>query len=214
MKDTKKYTSTNNSANAKSESHFEARRRSLKTIAAGVAVPFAPLTFAGTAFENADYKTATEVPGLPAAQKSRHHDLELHIFSSRAVMEDSVLLRNNLTETVLLREIKPSIVVFNGRFVDLRRIVKPGSPLSLAPQHTVSFQVFSQPLYGRDWSHRHQATDEQELPDVIEYLWAESSVGVVSDDAVLVSTAAFIADETALLYVKPDQTFASAVQLS
>lgn len=195
------------------ETHFQARRRSLKTIAAGVAAPFAPLIFAGTAVENAPNEIAPEAPTLPAANKRRTHDLELHVFSSTAVTEDSVLLRNNLEETMVLREIKPSIIVFKDRFIDLRRIIRPDSELSLAPLHTVSFQVVSQPLYGREWSQRNTGGD-QVLPDVIEYLWAQECVSDISANCVLVSTAAFIADKTALLYAKPEQLLASGVQAS
>ena len=206
-------TSTNGKVDANVDIN---RRRSLKAIAAGVTAPLAPMVM-GAQPQPLQLQTGhcatPRTPELPAAQHRHTHDLELHIFSSEAVVEDSLVLRNNLDETLVLKEIRPSLIVFNDRYVDLRKVIGD-TPLSVSAGHTVSFMVYSQPLYGRDWSRRDMSNDYQEPADMTEYLWAHGSVSKISEDLVLVSAGAFVAGETALMYEKCDQPIAATVEIS
>ncbi len=202
------------------------RRRSLKAIGAGMVAPFGMLS-GGSAVLALDRDVADGATRKPAGQtlQTQEHQLELHLYASRSVQEDSLLIRNRMDTPLLVRNIKPSLIVYRGRYIDLRTLTEE-APLSLAAGHTVSFRVFSQPLYGQAWS-QSQATLRAEsgmpalpegssyaLPDDSSYLWAEDSINVITDDTVLVSVAAVVENENALLHTKPKQSVARKVQLS
>lgn len=195
--------------------HDAERRRSLKVIGAGIAAPFAVLSGAAVAAADAQ-PLANDQTGKTVAKRGTHaHDIELHLYSSRNVVEDSLLIRNKLDKPLVLRKVSPSLVVFKDRYLDLRSLIGD-TPLTLAPGHTVSFMVYSQPLYGRSWSqsqHDH-ASGEAALSDGVSYLWAQDSINVITEDTVLVSVAAMVVDETAILYTKPGQATARSVQIS
>lgn len=193
-----------------------ARRRTLKVIGAGLATPFAALSGASWLQAADNEYPLTKPQGENAGMQigAHAHDIELHLYSSQSVIEDSLLIRNRLERPLVVKKVNPSVVVYQDRYVDLRSLIGD-TPLTLAPGHTVSFRVYSQPLYGRSWSQLQTAhLAEADLPDGTSYLWAQDSINVITDDTILVSVAAVVVDDTAIVYNKPRQPMARNVQFS
>lgn len=183
-----------------------ARRQVLKTFA--VAPVALGLGVAGSWAKSADAGTVASSDGpAPAA---RSHDLELHLFSSDAVVEDSLIIKNNLLHQVVLEQFRPGIIIFNDKFIHLPNLLEKAvgkATLVIEPQQTLSFQTVAEPLYGKDWARSSNLLNN----DFVEYLWAEDSVQRIGESALLVSAAAFIADDKALLYSKPQQAVGKSV---
>lgn len=191
------------------------RRQSLKVIGAGIAAPLGVLSGGSLAVAADEVLQPRTKKEFDTKSATHAHDIELHLYSSRNVVEDSLLIRNKLDKDLVLKKVSPSLLVFNDRYLDLRSLIGD-TPLTLAPGHTVSFMVYSQPLYGRAWSQTHNAhaAEEAALSDGTSYLWAQNSINVITDDTILVSAAALVVDETAILYTKPKQSMARRVQLT
>jgi len=140
------------------------RRFAIKALGLGVVAPasLGTVTAMASTIDSISADASADSAMLPAHK--RLHDLELHVFSSNQVVEDSLIV--------------------------------------LEPHQTRSFQVVAEPLYGKQWSQQSNLLAN----DYVEYLWAEDSVSQVGENAVLVSAAAFVSDNRALLYSKPGQS--------
>jgi len=193
------------------------RRRALKVLGAGVVSPLAITALdvaAATSGATADV-TGTNSGTLDGAAGGYTHDLEIHVFSSSGVVEDSLLIKNNLDERLVVNTFRPGMIIFDDRFIHLPSVIEAafgngGPVLNLEAGQTISLTTVSEPLYGRQWARKSNLITN----DFVEYLWADDAITNVSDDAILVSTAAFVTDNTALLYSNPKQSIGTGVVIS
>lgn len=120
---------------------------------------------------------------FPTATK-RTPDLFIDLLRSTAVPDDSVVLKNTTSETIVVSKFLPGSIVFDDVQIDLNAAVH-GEALVIQPNSMVSLRTRAVSL---------------QREDVIEYVWANSAKQVISDDLTTVQLGAFMVDNQAIVY--------------
>jgi len=159
--------------------HDLTKRNTLKWLAATGATTVLP----------ASLVTAEATTGLPGASQfppavKRTPDLFIDLIRSTAVTEDTVVLKNNTGETIVVSKFLPGIVVFDDVQIDLNAAAG-GQSLVIEPNRIMSLHTKAVPV---------------QSDDVIEYVWANSAKQAVSNDLTTVQLGVFMVDNQAVVY--------------
>jgi len=159
--------------------HDISRRSTLKLLAAtgaSAVLPVSLLTVEAAA-------QASGVSQFPAPA-TRTPDLYIDLIRSTAVPDDSVVLYNASSETIVVGNFVAGAVVFNDVKIDLNAAAG-GKSLVIKPQQLVSLRTKAVPVQ-RD--------------EVMEYVWANSAAQPISDHLTTVQLGVFMVDDQAIVY--------------
>ena len=184
---------------------FDAGKRSLlKAIGwSSVAAGIGGLSTGVLAAETAAGHAAPKAESAGVKQGVHRPELGINIFSSSSVPGESVVFRNSGDQAVTIDGFVPGAIIFGNRVIDLNDLLhgdgQGSGSIEIAPTRIVSFLAYSQPLHQKG--------------SINEYVWVEESQRQISEDAVLVSLGAFLADGKAVVYPYADQPVANKLAM-
>jgi len=166
------------------------KRRTLKLLSAAPLVPVVGIGAASGAVSAAGLESSATVDSLPLpAARNSSMQLDIQIIDSVAVSENHLLIRNTTDDDLHVAQFMPGHIVYNQKVVDLNMLLDNGT-LDLAPGQSKAFDFdyFS-------------VADMKE----IEYVWADHTVDLVSEQTSVVRLGAFMADSNAVIYANTKQ---------
>ena len=157
------------------------KRNTLKLISASTAGVVLP---ASLVMAEAATRPETQFPKA----NTRKPDLLINLVRSTAVPDDTVLLLNTTSDSLVVSQFMPGTIVFDDVQVDLNEVAG-GKELILEPNQFVSLRTKMTPV---------------QSDGLVEYVWADSLTHPMTDDVSLVHMGAFMADDRAIVF--PHQT--------
>jgi len=159
--------------------HDFSKRNTLKLFAAAGVSTVLPASLL-----TAEAATKPSVASQFPAAATRTPDLFIDLIRSTAVPDDSVVLKNTTSETIVVSKFLPGTVVFDDVQINLNEAAG-GESIVIQPDQIVALRTKAVPV---------------QSDDVIEYVWANSAAQAVSDDLTTVQLGVFMVDNQAIVY--------------